>query len=666
MGQPLNKTSKPAPLLTKGGEKGPGVEGFEKTLTQLATAGLNEVMGADYNSRTGGYDYKDSKEATQHYSGSLNHFHSFIGGLAANLTATYAGNALLDAYGSSWGVDSDTRFSTTATILSGNDLVKLFGKTDGGDPNSVWEKMRTETLTQGVLSFGIAGQDAGKIQAGGGNVDFSLSNLSEVASGLHAFAFHVGTEEETRTLVNQSLIYGNDAMKKIAMDVYDFDKSVSYDLDESKGEIGHADKDGRTIHLSSDMQKELLSDSMDIAKSLSTFGREGILLDLHNDSGNSNWSNKDFELAATQMQTNMIDTLKAQGINFSEKDQWLEKALYESAETGEAGIFDWSGGRDAKIRNNGILEIEDHDYRESRITANKEKVEAILGTMSEKDMLLFMSALHLASGKTGDEQVGFGLALMGNLDMTKEEDRNQLGQVIQLYTQFQLLNKDFIDKLPLTSGSGIVYSQEGKDKIDKYVSDFGVLNPLLDVDLNEKMSALDLPDNENLVARLINQTSNFMLAMGITQNVMSALYNRAVQNAVAKRSLGQQAGTLNEEILRMVKDGYKFDLQYFAKDGGGNLPVLRNDYYIGKHTLDRMSERGISESMIDKAIKKGNVYYDFKNSSYSFVLENGFASGKTLQVGQNPVTRKITTVMRKSNFNPYVKWEGNLRYKRIK
>lgn len=67
---------------------------------------------------------------------------------------------------------------------------------------------------------------------------------------------------------------------------------------------------------------------------------------------------------------------------------------------------------------------------------------------------------------------------------------------------------------------------------------------------------------------------------------------------------------------------------------------------IGQHTFQRMSERGITESMVDKALQKGKRYWDPKNKTVNYVLEEGFASGKTLLVGQNMVTGKVTTVIR--------------------
>lgn len=73
---------------------------------------------------------------------------------------------------------------------------------------------------------------------------------------------------------------------------------------------------------------------------------------------------------------------------------------------------------------------------------------------------------------------------------------------------------------------------------------------------------------------------------------------------------------------------------------------------IGEHALERMSERGITTKMVEKALAKGTRYWDPKNQSVNYVLEKGFASGKSLLVAQNPASGQINTVIRGSNLVP--------------
>lgn len=67
--------------------------------------------------------------------------------------------------------------------------------------------------------------------------------------------------------------------------------------------------------------------------------------------------------------------------------------------------------------------------------------------------------------------------------------------------------------------------------------------------------------------------------------------------------------------------------------------------------------------MIQTAISKGQKFYDVKNGTFSYVLEGGFASGKTLQVGVSTVDGTVTTAIRSTRFNPAVKLpDGSARF----
>ncbi len=66
---------------------------------------------------------------------------------------------------------------------------------------------------------------------------------------------------------------------------------------------------------------------------------------------------------------------------------------------------------------------------------------------------------------------------------------------------------------------------------------------------------------------------------------------------------------------------------------------------IGTHALARASERGITRKMIETAIRKGKIFFDPKNGSIMYVLKNGFASGKNLEVATNPITGMVKTVI---------------------
>ena len=80
-----------------------------------------------------------------------------------------------------------------------------------------------------------------------------------------------------------------------------------------------------------------------------------------------------------------------------------------------------------------------------------------------------------------------------------------------------------------------------------------------------------------------------------------------------------------------------------------SCPAGPSGLNISPHAAQRMAKRGITEKMVKKALEKSVPYLDPKNGTINYVLEGGFASGKSLLVGQNPNTDLITTVIRGSN-----------------
>jgi len=95
-----------------------------------------------------------------------------------------------------------------------------------------------------------------------------------------------------------------------------------------------------------------------------------------------------------------------------------------------------------------------------------------------------------------------------------------------------------------------------------------------------------------------------------------------------------------------------------AKAARGAGALAKVELNIGSHAAKQMAEREISKSMIKVALEKGTPFIDPKNGTINYVLKGGFASGKDLLVGTNPLTGKITTVIRgwnliASRFIPY-------------
>jgi hypothetical protein len=85
---------------------------------------------------------------------------------------------------------------------------------------------------------------------------------------------------------------------------------------------------------------------------------------------------------------------------------------------------------------------------------------------------------------------------------------------------------------------------------------------------------------------------------------------------------------------------------------------------ISEHVAEQAAARGITESQIRVAVEKGAQYADRLHGTVSHVLNEAFASGKTLVVARNPTTNVVTTVIRQTKpFNAGVKLaDGTTRY----
>lgn len=59
----------------------------------------------------------------------------------------------------------------------------------------------------------------------------------------------------------------------------------------------------------------------------------------------------------------------------------------------------------------------------------------------------------------------------------------------------------------------------------------------------------------------------------------------------------------------------------------------------------KIAARGITESMVNLALRKGVTYFDPKNQAIIHILHGGFASGKSLYVARVPFTNIIKTAI---------------------
>jgi RHS repeat-associated protein len=155
-------------------------------------------------------------------------------------------------------------------------------------------------------------------------------------------------------------------------------------------------------------------------------------------------------------------------------------------------------------------------------------------------------------------------------------------------------------------------------------------------------SSADLAFGEGLI-----EADAFMRAYGTTGDARTDFAILAAQGdpwaaAMAKDARGIESGSLEMTLALLFVPG---GLPSRTVSGGGGALAVRETLAITEHTAARMAERGVTESMIGVALRRGSRFWDPKNRSVVYVLEKGMASGKDLLVARNPVTGQIKTVI---------------------
>lgn len=278
--------------------------------TQLATAGLNWAIGGSYNKQSGGFEVGDQNGKVWARNDMIQTAFNTISSAAINISGSLIANKI---------TNSD-QFSASATLLSGADIGNLL---EGfGVEGSFTHNLKSQNM--GLLSIGLTGKGAGSLQAGGGNIDFSLSNLSASFRGLQDATFIAGERwsdekvkgkdgrdysagENRMAMVNMMLYSGN----KDALDVADkvITGEFKMDFGETKG-YGTSDENNKTMILSNNYLSNgtLNGDTSGLTKSVLgavTASHEGVHL-------NTPGKNKEEEYAAYSTDAEVWKSLKAQ------------------------------------------------------------------------------------------------------------------------------------------------------------------------------------------------------------------------------------------------------------------------------------------------------------------------------------------------------------------
>lgn len=127
-----------------------------------------------------------------------------------------------------------------------------------------------------------------------------------------------------------------------------------------------------------------------------------------------------------------------------------------------------------------------------------------------------------------------------------------------------------------------------------------------------------------------------------------------VAGAMAGAIVGGPAGAVGGGLLGGVarsagRAGIAGVLSSVTKTSAERLAAeaAERGLVLSRHAMERLvgRESHVSLSAVERAIARGQQFFDPKNRSIVLVLDRGMASGQSLLVGRNPDTGLITTVI---------------------
>jgi len=157
-------------------------------------------------------------------------------------------------------------------------------------------------------------------------------------------------------------------------------------------------------------------------------------------------------------------------------------------------------------------------------------------------------------------------------------------------------------------------------------------------------------ENPELAAGLGSVAGKVLVGTAVAAAV--AVVVAATKNPAVQADVEAKAAMLLDKLSNFVDklSSEVGSLRIATKAGNeASTAITKVAPEYGRHVLERMAERGITPQMVEKTLEKGTAYWDPKNGVVNRVLQGGFASGKDLLVGQNPVTNQVTTVIRGTN-----------------
>ncbi len=372
-----------------------GVDGTQTLIKNK----VKSAVGAKYNEETGKYDFTDSSkdERNLFYSNNLEHATDFASDIAS--FGLDIGGIILDKKLTGSGGDS------SVSLLTQKDLSNLVDKAastfdldidsheDPNKPLTLWEKLNgvehgpkgkatnlwtkiADTLKKGEDTkslLTVAFKD-GKFQLSQDPAKYNLSlgEAVQLKDDYKAVKFQLENLKKGEvgkaaiTYVNTGVLSGDSNAMKTSIEIFEGEKDLVFGTDKIDGinHLGHADWDGKTIHLN----KEALNykDNNVLGKYSAIMAKEGFIQDWNKALGNTELTEKQLlenggetavavladrymrEMASYQVTESVMEKME-QNLGIKVEDEKFKKSVELAAQGkfSEAGVR-WSTGQDAK------------------------------------------------------------------------------------------------------------------------------------------------------------------------------------------------------------------------------------------------------------------------------------------------------------------------------
>lgn len=128
----------------------------------------------------------------------------------------------------------------------------------------------------------------------------------------------------------------------------------------------------------------------------------------------------------------------------------------------------------------------------------------------------------------------------------------------------------------------------------------------------------------------------------------TGVIRNATGDVIGERGLEMQMlGPLDYIGVGEVKGGIALGAIVLGAVKVESKALVKDGLQLSGHALIRLAgrESHVTSKMIGIAIRRGQSFWDPKNRTINYILQGGFASGKDLLVGVNPVTGRIATIL---------------------